>query len=256
MVHMAKLVLELVDVTKRYSNTTAVKNISFSVNQGEVAAFLGPNGAGKSTTMKIIAGFIVPNEGNIEVFEKPLNSNMLETQKRIGYMPENNPLYPHMTVFESIQSAAQLQGIPRKKIKEQMYYAISVTGLKDVVHRTISELSKGYKQRVGLAQVLVHDPELLLLDEPTEGLDPNQRMEIRNVITEIGKERTVLISTHVMQEVEAMCSRVMIINKGELVYDKSMRQTKSQMKKNKQTLEDLFREITLHKNDRKKTNKK
>lgn len=239
--------VQLVEVTKRYSSTTAVKNLSVEISSGEVVGILGPNGAGKSTTMKLISGYLVPDEGLVSVFEEPINNNMLELQKRIGYMPENNPLYPYMTVLESVQSAVKLHRITRSQQKEQIYYALTATGLTDFVHKTIADLSKGYKQRVGLAQVLASDPEILLLDEPTEGLDPNQRLEIRNVITEIGKKRTVLISTHVMQEVEAMCSRVIIINKGEVVFDKSIKAVKEQLSKKKQTLEELFREVTIGK---------
>lgn len=238
--------IQLVNVTKSYSKLTAVNKINLTVDQKEVVAILGPNGAGKSTLMKLISGFLAPNEGEIKIFEQDLNSNMLKLQKKIGYMPENNPLYSHMSVYESIFSSASLQGLRRSEIKEKMHFAISATGLKEVIHKPIANLSKGFKQRVGLAQVLVHDPEILLLDEPTEGLDPNQRLEIRNVIKEIGKKRTVLISTHVMQEVEAMCTRVVIINKGKVIFDKSISATKAQMKKENLSLEELFRKLTTN----------
>ncbi len=213
--------IELKKVTKRYSTQTAVKNLSIKIKTGEIVGLLGPNGAGKSTTMKIISGFLVPDKGEVIVEGIDVKENPVKAKTQIGYMPENNPLYKDMIVKDAINYALELHGVPRKKWAERIKYSVESTGLQKVFYRPISELSKGFKQRVGIAQVLVHDPKILILDEPTEGLDPNQRGEIRNLIKKLGKDRTVIISTHVMQEVEAMCSRIIIINQGEIIKDGS-----------------------------------
>jgi ABC-2 type transport system ATP-binding protein len=211
--------IELKNVTKKYSTQTAVNKISLKIKTGEIVGLLGPNGAGKSTTMKVISGFIVPDEGNVVVENIDVKENPVGAKSKIGYMPENNPLYKDMLVKDAITYALELHSIAKADRKERIKYVVAATGLEKVYYRPINELSKGYKQRVGLALVLVHDPKVLILDEPTEGLDPNQRTEIRNLIKKLGKDRTVIISTHVMQEVEAMCSRIIIINKGEIVKD-------------------------------------
>ncbi|CAG1021129.1 sulfate transport system ATP-binding protein [Patescibacteria group bacterium] len=213
--------IEIKNITKRYSDIAAVKNLSLKIDKGEVVGLLGPNGAGKSTTMKIIAGLIIPDQGDVFINNKSIRNSPIYGKKRIGFMPENNPLYKEMTVKEAIELALDLSNFTKAKYKERIDYVVKATGLKSVFYKQISELSKGYKQRVGLAQVLVPDPEILILDEPTEGLDPNQRAEIRSLISELGKNKTVIISTHVLQEVEAMCNRIVIINKGEIVKDGS-----------------------------------
>ena len=204
-------------VSKVYGTQRALNNVSFEVNSGEIVGFLGPNGAGKSTMMKILTCFIPQTEGLAEVCGFNVEDNPMEVKKSIGYLPESNPLYYDMYVKEYLHFIACLHQIeePKKKVDE----IISLVGLDIEQHKQIGELSKGYKQRVGLAQALIHNPEVLILDEPTTGLDPNQIVDIRNLIKEIGKTKTVLMSTHIMQEVEAICDRVIIINHGKIVAD-------------------------------------
>lgn len=204
------------NVTKLYGEQKALDNISFEVKTGEIVGFIGPNGAGKSTMMKIITGFIPASSGQVLVNSLEVGTNNLEIRKRIGYLPENNPLYPEMYVREYLGFVASIYktGIPGKKLIDNI---IEVTGLAPEQKKKIGSLSKGYRQRVGLAQALIHNPEVLILDEATTGLDPNQIVEIRNLIKNAGKEKTVMISTHIMQEVEAICDRVIIIDKGVVV---------------------------------------
>lgn len=215
--------LKLTSITKTYGAQKAVKAISFSVDKGEIVGFLGPNGAGKSTTMKIVAGYIKPTEGNVLVDDIDVVEKTIEAQKRIGYLPEHNPLYLDMYVREYLQFQASIYKIDSTKIVE----VLKTVGLTDEAHKKINQLSKGYRQRVGLAAAILHDPEVLILDEPTTGLDPNQLVEIRQLIKELGKNKTVLLSTHIMQEVEAVCDRVLLINKGEVVIDKTLKELKS-----------------------------
>ena len=211
--------IQLTDVIKKYGEYTAVNKLSLKIDKGEIIGLLGPNGAGKSTTMKIMAGYLVPDFGTVEIDGKNFETSEVELKKIIGYMPENNPLYKEMKVNEALRYAAVLNGVTN--LKERMDFVIKATSIDGVLKKTINELSKGYKQRVGLAIALIHDPKILILDEPTEGLDPNQRNEIRNLIRDLGKERTVIISTHVLQEVEAMCNRIIIVNQGVVVLDDS-----------------------------------
>lgn len=213
--------IKLENVVKNYGDIKALQDISFEIKSGEIVGLLGPNGAGKSTTMKILTGFIIPDEGEVTIEGKAVKDNLVFAKSLIGYMPENNPLYKEMIVEEAINLSMDLHNVPHKDRKKKVKSVVKSTGIQDVFYRPISELSKGYKQRVGIAQVLVHDPKILILDEPTEGLDPNQRTEIRNLIKSLGKDRTVVISTHVMQEVEAMCNRILIINKGKVILDDS-----------------------------------
>ncbi len=213
--------VEIKNITKKYNQNTAVNNLSLNIDKGQIVGLLGPNGAGKSTTMKIITGLIIPDEGDVLINGKSIRDFPAYGKKRIGFMPESNPLYKEMLVKEAIEYSLSLNNVSKDKYKERIDYVVKATGLEKVFYKPISELSKGYKQRVGLAQVLVSDPEILILDEPTEGLDPNQRGEIRNLIMELGKNKTVIISTHVLQEVELMCNRIVIINKGEVVKDGS-----------------------------------
>ncbi len=208
-------------LTKIYGEQIAIDNISFEVKPGEVLGFLGPNGAGKSTTMKILSGFIPQTEGKASVCGFDVEKDSLKARSKVGYLPENNPLYLDMYVKEFLQFVAGLNGIRRKNRKARMEQMLEVTGLKQEMNKKIGALSKGYRQRVGLAQALIHDPEVLILDEPTSGLDPNQLVEIRNLIRELGKEKTVILSTHIMQEVQALCQRVIIINKGKIVANDS-----------------------------------
>lgn len=204
-----------------YGEQKAVNNISFRVSPGEIVGFLGPNGAGKSTTMKIITGYLQADQGRTLVCGIDVLKNPLESKKKVGYLPEANPLYTDMYVREYLRFIAGVHGIDRKK--EQTEEAIRITGLTPESKKKIGQLSKGYRQRVGLAAALIHDPEVLVLDEPTSGLDPNQIVGIREVIKELGKRKTVLFSSHILQEVEAVCDRVIIIHKGRLVADDALR---------------------------------
>ncbi len=206
-------------VTKKYGPQKAVDNISFHVKTGEVLGFLGPNGAGKTTTMKIITCMMAPNKGDVKVGNHSVKQESTEVKKLIGYLPENNPLYLDMPIIDYLAYTAALQGVTKTKIKPRIAEMIRVCGLAAEKHKSIGELSKGYRQRVGLAQAMIHDPKVLVLDEPTSGLDPNQIVEIRRLIKEIGKEKTVILSTHILPEVEATCDRILIINKGKIVAD-------------------------------------
>ncbi|MBI1932256.1 MAG: ATP-binding cassette domain-containing protein [Ignavibacteriales bacterium] len=207
------------NLTKKYQTQRAVDNISFEVKTGEVLGFLGPNGAGKTTTMKIITGYMAPSEGDAKVNGISVLEEPEKVKKMIGYLPESNPLYHDMPVLEYLEFIAELQNVPKEKIKDRIAQMVKICGLNVEKHKKIGELSKGYKQRVGLAQALIHDPEILILDEPTTGLDPNQIVEIRNLIREIGREKTVILSTHILPEVEATCDRILIINDGKIVAD-------------------------------------
>ncbi|MFA5533245.1 MAG: ATP-binding cassette domain-containing protein [Mariniphaga sp.] len=204
-------------ITKTYGLQHAVDNLSFTVKTGEILGFLGPNGAGKTTTMKAITGYLVPNTGDIQVGGISVTRNPAEVKKHIGYLPEHNPLYYDMPIIDYLGFVAGLHGVDKKKIESRVSEMIRVCGLKSEKHKKIRELSKGYKQRVGLAQALIHDPEVLILDEPTTGLDPNQIVEIRELIKNIGKEKTVILSSHILAEVEATCDRILIIHNGKIV---------------------------------------
>jgi len=207
------------NLTKKFGIQRAVDNISFEVHTGEILGFLGPNGAGKTTTMKIITCFLAPNEGEVKVNNLSIHDDQEKIKKQIGYLPENNPLYGEMPVLEYLDFVAQLQNVPKEKIQDRIEEMVVVCGLDVEKHKKIGELSKGYKQRVGLAQAMIHDPEILILDEPTSGLDPNQIVEIRKLIRDIGKHKTVILSTHILPEVEATCDRILIINNGKIVAD-------------------------------------
>jgi len=204
-------------ITKTYGRQNAVDKLSFQVKTGEVLGFLGPNGAGKTTTMKAITGYLETNEGDIQVGGISVNQNPGDVKKCIGYLPEHNPLYTDMPVIDYLEFIAGLQGVEKEKIEERVTEMIHVCGLLSEKHKKIRELSKGYKQRVGLAQALIHNPEVLILDEPTTGLDPNQIVEIRELIKKIGREKTVILSSHILAEVEATCDRILIINNGKIV---------------------------------------
>jgi ABC-2 type transport system ATP-binding protein len=230
--------IRLNNIDKKYGKQQALDGVSFEINRGEIVGFIGPNGAGKSTTMKIITGYIPPTSG--DVFVNGLNAvdHSLEIRRIIGYLPESNPLYLEMYIREYLQYIASIYGL-QKQVKQLVDEIIERTGLIPESHKKINALSKGYRQRVGLAQALIHNPEILILDEPTSGLDPNQIIEIRNLISELGKEKTVMLSTHILQEVEAICNRVIIINKGKIVADESMN------KINSKELEKKFRDLTF-----------
>jgi ABC-2 type transport system ATP-binding protein len=211
--------IQIESLTKKYGTTVAVNDISFKVQTGEILGFLGPNGAGKTTTMKVITCFMSPTEGNVLVDDLNVQEDSLAIRQKIGYLPEQTPLYVDMNVVDYLYYVAELREIPKGEKKKRIGGVIDVCGLGEMLHKNIGELSKGYRQRVGLAQAMVHDPEILVLDEPTIGLDPNQIVEIRNLIKTLGKEKTVILSTHILPEVQATCDRVAIINRGKIVAD-------------------------------------
>ncbi len=214
--------IEVKNITKLYGTQKALNAINFTINKGEIVGFLGPNGAGKSTLMKILTGYINATEGEAFVHNFNVTTSKINAQKSIGYLPEHNPLYLEMYVKEYLQFNAKIHKISN----EEVLKIIDKVGLTPEAHKKIIQLSKGYRQRVGLAAALLHNPEVLILDEPTTGLDPNQLLEIRSLIKEVGKDKTVLFSTHIMQEVEAVCDRVILINKGKIVADKNLHELK------------------------------
>ena len=225
-------------VNKFYGNQQALTNVSFSLNKGEIVGFLGPNGAGKSTLMKIITCYLEQDSGKVQVCDLDTLEQNLKVKAKIGYLPENNPLYTHMYIKEYLTFVGRIYKV--ENLNNRVTEIIQQTGLTAEQNKKIDELSKGFKQRVGLAAALIHNPEILILDEPTTGLDPNQLLEIRNLIKEIGRDKTVLLSTHIMQEVDKMCNRVIIINKGKIVDDKLI----SNYQKNNIDLEEHFRKLT------------
>lgn len=207
------------NLTKLYGEEKAIDDISFDVKTGEILGFLGPNGAGKTTTMKIITCYMPPSAGTVTVNDCDIANKSLEVRRKIGYLPELNPLYLDMNVLEYLEYSAQLHKMGKTQIRQRMREMVEVCGLAEVRHKDIGELSKGYRQRVGLAQAMIHDPEVLILDEPTSGLDPNQIVEIRNLIRKLGSAKTVILSTHILSEVQATCDRVIIINEGRIAAD-------------------------------------
>ena len=232
--------IEVKDLVKTYGEQRAVDAISFQVGKGEIVGFLGPNGAGKSTTMKILTGYLGQDSGEARVCGLSVTGQPLETKKKIGYLPEANPLYPDMYVREYLDFIADVHHVADKKARIDA--VIGLVGLTPESKKKLAQLSKGYKQRVGLAAALIHDPEVLILDEPTSGLDPNQIIEIREVIKALGKNKTVLFSSHILQEVEALCDRVVIINKGKLVADSSLSALRREDSGGKATIRVAFRE--------------
>ena len=211
-------------VTKCYGPIVAVDNATFEVDRGEVVGFLGPNGAGKTTTMRMLTGTLQPDEGEIRFDGTPIGDDLTAAKSRVGYLPEANPLYDDMLVCEFLEYVARLRGLDDVRARKGIGRAVEETGLEDVFFRPISEISKGYRQRTGMAGAILHEPEILVLDEPTEGLDPNQRVEIRKLVNALGTERTVILSTHVMQEVEATCDRLLIIANGAITADGTVAQ--------------------------------
>ena len=228
--------LQITNLTKKFGEQTALNNINLSIKKNEIVGLLGPNGAGKSTLMKSITGVVKIDEGEILFNDKDITQYPIESKKNIGFLPENNPLYQEMFVKEYLNFVADIHKIPSERIDE----VIELVGITPEKSKKISQLSKGYKQRVGLAQAILHQPDLLILDEPTNGLDPNQIIEIRNVIKEIGKEKTIILSTHIMQEVEALCSRVILIHKGNILQDTSIEEFKGRYS----NLEEAFQSYT------------
>ncbi len=228
--------LEIINLTKKFSEQTALNNVNITIGKNEIIGLLGPNGAGKSTLMKSVVGSLKIDEGQILYNGKDIVGNEIESKKNIGFLPENNPLYLEMYVKEYLNFVANLHKISSSRVDE----VIELVGITPEKSKKISQLSKGYKQRVGLAQAILHSPDLLILDEPTNGLDPNQIIEIRNVIKEIGKEKTVILSTHIMQEVEALCSRVILIHKGNILMDSPIDEFKGKF----ESLEEAFASYT------------
>ena len=228
--------IQVKDVSKYYGQQAALQSISFEVKKGEIVGFLGPNGAGKSTLMKIISTYLTADEGRVDICQENVEGNPLNVRQKVGYLAEHNPLYLEMYIKEYLGFVAELYGCSKKRVVEM----IEQTGLSPEQHKKIGELSKGYRQRVGLAAALIHQPEVLILDEPTTGLDPNQLVEIRNLIKNSGKNKTVMLSTHIMQEVEKMCNRVIIINKGKIVADEQLESLKAK----KIDLESYFQRLT------------
>ncbi|HEB62103.1 MAG TPA: ATP-binding cassette domain-containing protein [Bacteroidetes bacterium] len=222
--------IEIKNVNKFYGYQKVLDDVSFEVKPGEILGFLGPNGAGKTTTMKIITGYIGMDSGDVVIDGQSVKTG--ETKSSIGYLPENNPLYLDMSVVDYLRFSAKLQGVEKGNIENKVREMIKLTGLNKEKHKLIGELSKGYRQRVGLAQALIHDPEILILDEPTTGLDPNQIIEIRELIKELGKEKTVILSTHILPEVEATCDRILIINKGKIVANGTSKNLRQQAEGN------------------------
>lgn len=231
--------ISIKNLTKIYGEQKALDNVSVDIDKGQIVGLLGPNGAGKSTMMKIITCFIPPTEGTVRVCDYDIFDNPKQVKESIGYLPEQNPIYYDMYVREFLGFIAGIHKIDRKIRRNRIEEIIELTGISKEANKKISSLSKGYKQRVGLAQALIHDPQVLILDEPTTGLDPNQLIEIRELIKQVGKTKTVLLSTHIMQEVEAVCSRVLIIDNGKLVADDETKHLAAG-----QNLETIFRKIT------------
>jgi ABC-2 type transport system ATP-binding protein len=212
-------VIEAANLVKRYGPHTAVNHANFRIEKGEIVGFLGPNGAGKSTTMNILTGYLSSTEGTVTVDGLDILDHPLETKKKIGYLPENPPLYPEMTIKEYLAFVGEIKKVPSKTLRGRMAGVMETVGVQDVAGRLIKNLSKGYKQRVGLAQAMIGDPEILILDEPTAGLDPKQILEIRDLVTRLGRDHTIILSSHILPEVSAVCRRVLIINQGLIVAD-------------------------------------
>jgi ABC-2 type transport system ATP-binding protein len=235
-------VLEVKSISKKFGDFQAVKNVSFKADQGEVLGFLGPNGAGKSTTMKMITGFLDVTEGDATICGKSILSDPLDAQRNLGYVPENAPLYEEMFVREFLEFVARMRNVEESKIRLRVIEVINMCALRDVEFQKLETLSKGYKRRVSLAQALIHDPKVLILDEPTDGLDPNQKHDVRELIKELAKEKCILISTHILEEVEEVCDRCIIIGEGEKLFEGTPDELKS--KSDKGRIQDVFRVIT------------
>ena len=231
--------IEALGLSKFYGEFAAVRDVTFSVPAGQVVAFLGPNGAGKSTTMKLLTGYLAPSEGSARIAGYDVAAERLECASRLGYLPENGPLYPDMTPFELLEFFGEARGLDAGLLSGRIEAVTGQCGLHEVLDRPIGKLSKGYRQRVGLAQALLHDPDVLIMDEPTAGLDPNQIREFRDHITELGRTKTVLISTHILREVEAVAGRVLLVHEGRLIFDG----TPAELRKNG-SLEERFYELT------------
>ncbi len=232
--------IEAVGLSKYYGDFAAIRDVSFSVPRGQVAAFLGPNGAGKSTTMKILTGYLSPSAGTARIAGHDVFRDRLRSAARLGYLPENGPLYADMTPLGLLKFFGESRGITGRRLRERVAAVVELCGLDEVLEKSISKLSKGYRQRVGMAQVLLHEPDVLIMDEPTSGLDPNQIRQVRSLIRELGQSKTVLLSTHILQEVEAVADRVILISEGRVVYDG----LPSRMVDGYASMEEAFYELT------------
>jgi ABC-2 type transport system ATP-binding protein len=232
--------IEAIGLSKYYGDFAAIDDVTFSIPKGQVVAFLGPNGAGKSTTMKLLTGYLAPTKGAARIAGHDMNTDRLAGSERLGYLPENGPLYPDMTPRSLLEFFADARGLSGEYKRQRISTAIDLCALGSVIGKPIAKLSKGYRQRVGMAQVLLHEPDVLILDEPTAGLDPNQIHEVRETIRRLGQDKTILLSTHILQEVEAIASRVLFIHEGRLVYDGSV----SDLKVQGHSLDERFRELT------------
>ena len=238
------VLIEVDKLTKSFGPFIAVDNISFSLKRGEVLGFLGPNGAGKTTTMRMITGFLSPTKGSIKVCDNDVAKYPLEIKEKIGYVPEGAPLYGEMTVLNFLKFIADVRKIPKTKKDDAIDSAIKKLGLELVLFQQLETLSKGYKRRVGLSQAILHDPDVLILDEPTDGLDPNQKHEVRKLIKEMASTKAIIISTHILEEVDSVCTRAMIIAKGRMIIDKSPKELLVGSPKGS-TLDDVFRDLTI-----------
>lgn len=236
----AQLMIEACGLTKIYGKFRAITDVSFSVPRGQVCAFLGPNGAGKSTTMKILTGFLTPTSGIARIAGIDVNVQRMAALERLGYLPENGPLYPEMTPVGLLRFFGKARGMESSRLKARIAEVVKRCALEAVIEKPIGKLSKGYRQRVGMAQVLLHEPDVLIMDEPTSGLDPNQISQVRRLIRELGQEKTVLLSTHILQEVEAMADRVVFVNRGRIVYDG----TPVEMRERWESLDQAFHALT------------
>lgn len=232
--------IEAIGLSKFYGSFAASRDVNFAINKGEVAAFLGPNGAGKSTTMKLLTGYLAPSEGVAKIAGFNMATDRLQGAQLLGYLPENGPLYPDMTPRSLLTFFGEIRGLSPSVLEQRVASVVKTCNLEAVIGKPIGKLSKGYRQRVGMAQALLHDPEVLILDEPTAGLDPNQIREVRKLIRELGKTKTILLSTHILQEVEAMCNRVVFINEGRLVFDG----TPQELAHEDHNLDEKFRVLT------------
>ena len=232
--------IEAQGLSKFYGSFAAARDVTFAINQGEVAAFLGPNGAGKSTTMKLLTGYLAPSEGVAKIAGHDMSTDRLSAAKRLGYLPENGPLYPDMTPRSLLTFFGTMRGLSPSELDARLERVIKICRLEAVIGKPVGKLSKGYRQRVGMAQSLLHDPDVLILDEPTAGLDPNQIHEVRKMIRDLGQKKTILLSTHILQEVEAMCTRVIFIDEGRLKFDGSV----DDFSPDRAKFDDRFRELT------------
>jgi len=232
--------IEAIGLSKFYGNFAASRNVSFAVPRGQVAAFLGPNGAGKSTTMKLLTGFLAPSEGIAKIGGFDVSKKRIEAARLIGYLPENGPLYNEMTPQSLLQYSGEARGLSSAKLRERMEFVAVKCSLKEVWGKSIGKLSRGFRQRVGMAQALLHDPEVLILDEPTSGLDPNQTFQVRDLITSLSKTKTILLSTHILTEVKAVCGRVILINQGRVILDGPV----SELEGSSHDMEATFRQLT------------